>query len=75
MKHMKRGDYLSRSVRLPDGQRCVDRTLDLVTEIVGTIQTTTAGSLERTGVGPRLPGGQPMYPLMEGSLEGAVGTC
>jgi len=38
MKHMQRGDYMSRSVRLPNGQRHVDKTADVVAEFVHRIE-------------------------------------
>ncbi len=75
MVHMKRGDYLSRSALLPNGQHCVDRTLDLVTQIVGTIQTMAAGSPQRTGAGALPPAGRRVYTPGEGSQEGAVAVC
>ncbi len=38
MKHQKRGDYMSRSVLLPNGQRYADKTVDVVTEFVHIIE-------------------------------------
>lgn len=37
MKHLGRGEYYTTSMRLPSGQRYVDRTADVVAEIVETI--------------------------------------
>lgn len=38
MKHMKRGDYMSRSVYLPNGQRYADKTVEVVAEFVHVIE-------------------------------------
>ena len=38
MKHMRQGDYMSRSATLPGGQRYVDKTVDVLTEIVARIE-------------------------------------
>jgi hypothetical protein len=38
MKHMGLGDYMSRSARLPDGRRHVDKTVEVLGEVLQEIR-------------------------------------
>jgi hypothetical protein len=50
MKHMQRGDYMSRSVFLPNGQRHVDKTVDVVAGFIDRIE---AEAKDMGAVAPR----------------------
>jgi len=50
MKHMRQGDYMSRSATLPNGQRYVDKTIDVLTEIVARIETEAQAAMSRPEV-------------------------
>jgi hypothetical protein len=65
MKHMGAGDYMSRSAALPDGRRYVDKTVDVLVELVRVIESQV----------PRGALPQPPPPTSAGSLRGgAVGS-
>lgn len=59
MRHMKRGDYMSRSVFLPNGQRYADRTVEVVTEFVRTIEADAKARTVRTVLPGTQAGRQP----------------
>jgi hypothetical protein len=44
MKHMGVGDYMSRSARLPDGRRCVDKTIEVLAELILEIEGRALGN-------------------------------
>jgi hypothetical protein len=50
MKHMRQGDYMSRSATLPNGQRYVDKTVDVLTEIVARIEVDAQAAMNRPEV-------------------------
>ena len=47
MKHMRQGDYMSRSATLPGGQRYVDKTIDVLTEIMARIELDAPAAMNR----------------------------
>jgi hypothetical protein len=48
MKHMRQGDYMSRSATLPDGQRYVDKTIAVLTEVVARIEADAQVAMNRS---------------------------